>query len=54
MAQVTVKRIFRDKYTGKIYKPGEKLDLKKERIDEILSAGDFIEKKAKSEKAASK
>nr|AHF24080.1 hypothetical protein [uncultured bacterium Contig643] len=57
MAQVIVKSIFRDKHTGKIHKPGEKLNLKQDRIDEILSAGDFIEKTAKAsknDKAASK
>ena len=57
MAQVIVKSIFRDKHTGKIHKPGEKLNLKQERIDEILSAGNFVEKTAKTtknDKAASK
>ena len=54
MAQVIVKHIFRDKNTGMIHKQGDVLDLDKKRIDEILSVGNFIEEKAKNEKAASK
>lgn len=41
---VTVKNKFADKYTGKIYMPGDKLNLKKDRIEEILSVSkDLIE-----------
>ncbi|MGN1156179.1 MAG: hypothetical protein ACI4TK_08385 [Agathobacter sp.] len=40
---VKVIKKFRDKNTKKVYKVGEKLNLKKERIDEILSVDEFIE-----------
>ena len=39
---------FRDKYTGEIYNVGDKLNLKQERIDEILSVGPFVKKEAKA------
>ncbi len=35
--KATVLRLFRDKNTKKVYKPGMMIDLPKERIDEILS-----------------
>lgn len=35
---------FRDKHTGKIHKVGDKLNLKQDRIDEILTVGKFVEK----------
>lgn len=49
---VTVVRKFADKYTGEIYKPGTKLNLKKDRIKEILSVGKFIEE-SKNDKETS-
>lgn len=51
---VTVKMKFRDKYTGQKYKPGEKLNLKQDRIDEILAVGPFVEKESKNAKETSK
>jgi len=50
---VTVIKKFADKYTGEIYKPGDKLNLKKDRIKEILSVGEFV-KESKNEKETSK
>lgn len=50
---VTVKKKFADKYTGRIYMPGDKLNLKKARVEEILSVGNFI-KESKNDKEASK
>jgi hypothetical protein len=44
---------FADKYTGQIYKPGDKLNLKKDRIKEILSVDKFVEE-SKNEKETSK
>lgn len=41
---------FRDKYTGQIYNVGDILDLTKNRIDEILSCGFFVEKHEVSKK----
>lgn len=38
---------FRDKYTNELYKPGDRLNIKKERIDEILKVGKFVEKEGK-------
>lgn len=39
---VTVVKKFADKYTGRIYNPGEKLNLKKDRVKEILSKGPLV------------
>ena len=50
---VTVVKKFADKYTGQIYKPGDKLNLKKDRIKEILSVDKFIEE-SKNDKETSK
>lgn len=50
---VTVVKKFADKYTGQIYKPGDKLNLKKDRIKEILSVDKFVEE-SKNEKETSK
>lgn len=50
---VTVIKQFADKYTGQIYMPGEKLNLKKDRIQEILSKGRFVEE-SKNDKETSK
>lgn len=50
---VIVKKEFADKYTGQRYKPGEKLNLKKDRIKEILSVGRFVEE-SKNDKETSK
>ena len=50
---VTVIKKFADKYTGKIYYPGDRLNLKKDRIQEILSVDNFVEE-SKNEKETSK
>ena len=34
---------YRDKYTGEIHDPGIEIEVTKDRADEILSKGDFIE-----------
>lgn len=44
---------FRDKHTGKIHKVGDKLNLKQERIDEILTVGNFVKKESKNEEETS-
>lgn len=49
---VTVVKKFADKYTGQIYKPGDKLNLKKDRIKEILSVDKFVEE-SKNDKETS-
>ena len=51
--RVTVIKKFADKYTGQIYKPGDKLNLKKDRIKEIQSKGNFITE-SKNKKEASR
>lgn len=45
--KVKVLHTFRDKYTKKVYKPGEVLNLKKDRVDEILSVGKLVEPEKK-------
>ena len=50
---VTVVKKFADKYTGQIYMPGDKLNLKKDRIKEILSVDKFVEE-SKNDKETSK
>ena len=39
-----VKQKFVDKYSAKTYEIGQKIDIKKDRAEEILAIGDFIEK----------
>lgn len=39
---VEVIKRFKDKYTGQVYQPGEKLNLKKDRIKEIQSVGNLV------------
>lgn len=51
---VTVTKKFADKHTGQIYEPGEKLNLKKDRINEILSVGPFVRPESKNDKETSK
>ena len=52
---VTVVKEFADKYTGKRYQPGEKLNLKKDRIHEIMSVRkDLIRVESKNAKETSK
>ena len=34
---------YRDKFTKKIHQPGEELNISKERADEIMKVGNFIE-----------
>lgn len=41
--KVRVKTEFKDKYTGKLYRSGETLDMSVERINEVLTVGNFIE-----------
>lgn len=40
---VTVKKPFLDRYTGKSHKPGDKLILTDVRVREIKRSGDFVE-----------
>lgn len=35
---------FKDKYSGEIYKVGEKITVTRERFEEIMSVGAFLEK----------
>lgn len=51
---VTVVKKFADKYTGDIYMPGDKLNLKKDRIKEILDVGPLIKEESKNDKETSK
>lgn len=48
-----VKQKFVDKYSAKTYEIGQKIDIKKDRAEEILAIGDFIEK-IEEEKAPAK
>lgn len=41
--KVKVISSYRDKFTKKIHQPGEELNITKERADEILKVGKFIE-----------
>lgn len=41
--KVKVVKKFRDKYTKKIYKVNEELELKEERVKEILKKGPYVE-----------
>ena len=41
--KVKVISSYRDKFTKKIHQPGEELNISKERADEILNVGKFIE-----------
>lgn len=41
--KVKVISSYRDKFTKKIHQPGEELDITKERADEILKVGNYIE-----------
>lgn len=45
--RVKVLKQFRDKKTKKIYQPGDVLNLKKERVDEILAVGKLVEPEKK-------
>lgn len=40
---VTVKKPFVDRYTGKTHKPGDKLILTDVRVREIKRSGDYVE-----------
>lgn len=51
---VTVLKKFADKYTGEVYWPGDKLNLKKERINEILKKDPSLIKESKNGKETSK
>lgn len=41
--KVRVKAEFKDKYTGKLHKIGDGLEMSAERINEVLKVGSFIE-----------
>ncbi len=45
--KVIVKKTFRDKVTGKIYKVGDIVNFSKARFEEIQKKGEFIEVAAK-------
>ncbi|MGN0488040.1 MAG: hypothetical protein ACI4HO_02125 [Ruminococcus sp.] len=47
---VKVKKPFKDIHTGKLHKKGDKLNISKERNEEILSKGDFVEPCDKNKK----
>lgn len=51
--KVKVISSFRDKNTKVIHQPGEELDISKERADEILKVGNFIEEIAEPKKPTS-
>lgn len=51
--KVKVISSFRDKNTKVIHQPGEELDISKERADEILKVGKFIEILKEPEKPTS-
>lgn len=40
---VAVKKKFRDRFTGKTHKPGEKLTISDQRFREIKRSGDYVE-----------
>lgn len=41
--KVKVKAEFRDKHTGKVYKIGDELEMTVQRINEVITTGNFIE-----------
>ena len=41
--KVKVLEKFRDKYTGKVHEKGKTITISKERYDEILTVGKFVE-----------
>ena len=41
--KVKIQTAFNDKYTGKLYKVGEEIEITVERANEILKVGNFIE-----------
>lgn len=49
--KVKVRTEFKDKYTGKMHKVGDELEMTLERINEVLKVGSFIELVAESKKA---
>lgn len=49
--KVKVRTEFKDKYTGKMHKTGDELEMTLERINEVLKVGSFIELVAESKKA---
>ena len=52
--KVKVIKAFRDKHTGKLNKVGAKLNITKERYDEILKVGKFVEEIKADKKADEK
>lgn len=47
--KVRVKAEFRDKHTGKVYKIGDELEMTVQRINEVITTGNFIELVEQSE-----
>ncbi len=45
---------FRDKYSGKVHKVGDVFSVTKERFDEILKAGKFVELHNEAEEKTAK
>lgn len=41
--KAVVKKAFKDKVTGQLYKVGDKIDLSKARYNEICKKGNFVE-----------
>lgn len=41
--EVVVKKDFRDRYSGTMHKPGEKLKITDARLREIRRSGDYVE-----------
>lgn len=51
--KVKVLKKFRDKKTKKTHKAGEELEITKERMEEILSKGEFVEEVKENESGTS-
>lgn len=54
MLNVTVKKEFIDRYTGKKHKPGEKMTVSDVRYREIKRSGDYVEIMKSTEKKSDK
>ena len=54
MLNVTVKKVFLDRYTGKKHKPGEKMEVSDARYREIKRSGDYVEIVKSAEKKSDK
>ena len=49
--ELTVKEEFKDKYTGKVYKVGEKITVEKERGEELLNSPYVVVEETKNTKS---